>query len=101
MQHHFLLLIGALLAASATARAENWAQWRGPNFNGSTTATGLPVKWSTTENVTWVTALPGRSGATPAIWGDSIFVTSPDTEDHLLLLCLDRSSGKVRWQQQL
>jgi outer membrane protein assembly factor BamB len=101
MKKLVLIISGALLAAGAMARAENWAQWRGPNFNGSTTASGLPVKWSTTENVTWVTALPGRSGATPAIWGDSIFVSSPDAENNLLLFCLDRASGKVRWQKQL
>ena len=101
MKKHVLIIIGALLAAGAAARAENWAQWRGPNFNGSTTASGLPVTWSTTENVTWVTTLPGRSGATPAVWGDAIFVSSPDADNNLLLFCLDRSSGTVRWQKQL
>ncbi len=94
------LLVVALLGLMA-ARAENWAQWRGPNNNGSTTATGLPVTWSKTENVAWVAPLPGPSGATPAVWGDALFVTSPDEAGNLLLLCLDRASGKVRWQKQL
>ena len=100
MKPQSILLLAALLGV-ATARAENWAQWRGPNFNGSTVATSLPTTWSKTENVTWVTPLPGQSGATPAIWGDSIFVSSPDAENNLLLLCLDRATGKVRWQKQL
>ncbi|MCX7007428.1 MAG: PQQ-binding-like beta-propeller repeat protein [Kiritimatiellaeota bacterium] len=95
------ILFLAVLLGVATARAENWAQWRGPNFNGSTVATSLPTTWSKTENVTWVTPLPGQSGATPAVWGDSIFVSSPDAENNLLLLCLDRATGKVRWQKQL
>lgn len=101
MRKQGLLFIAALLATTVAAYAENWAQWRGPHSNGSTTASGLPIKWDTTENVTWVTPLPGQSGATPAIWGDSIFVTSPDAESNLLLLCLDRVTGKVRWQKQL
>src|ERR1043166_7399837 len=33
-----------------TARAENWAQWRGPFFNGSTTEGGLPTEFSKTKN---------------------------------------------------
>ena len=98
-KHLLLFIIGAL--GLAAARAENWAQWRGPNFNGSTTASGLPTSWSQTENVTWVAPLPGPSGATPAIWGDSVFVSTPDTENNLRLLCLDRASGQVRWQKQL
>jgi outer membrane protein assembly factor BamB len=100
MNKQLFLLVAALLGSGAV-RAENWAQWRGPNFNGSMTATGLPVTWSKTDNVAWVAPLPGQSGATPAIWGESVFVSSPDAENNLLLLCLDRSTGKVRWQKQL
>ena len=85
----------------AVALAENWPQWRGPFFNGSTTETNLPIHWSESENVMWVTPLPGYSGATPVIWEDSVFVSSPDKQKNLLLLCLDRKSGQVRWQKPL
>ena len=84
-----------------TASAENWPQWRGPFFNGSTTEKNLPETWSKTENVLWSTPLPGASHATPAVWGDSVFVTSPDAEKNLLLFCLDRKTGKIRWQKQV
>jgi outer membrane protein assembly factor BamB len=43
--------------------------------------------------------LPGRSGATPAVWDYSIFVSSPDAQNNLLLICLNRKDGKVRWQK--
>ena len=49
----------------------------------------------------WTAPLPGPSGATPAVWDDSIFVTSPDAQKNLLLLCLDRKDGNVRWQKQI
>jgi outer membrane protein assembly factor BamB len=91
------LVFGLLLAHAA--QAENWPQWRGPYFNGSTTEKGLPVEWSNTNNVAWVTPMPGYSGATPVIWGDSVFVSSPDAQKNLLLLCLDRKDGKIRWQK--
>ncbi len=83
------------------ASAENWPQWRGPFFNGSTTEKNLPETWSKTENVLWTAPLPGWSHATPIIWNDHIFVTSPDAEKNLHLICLNRRDGKVRWQKQV
>jgi outer membrane protein assembly factor BamB len=88
-----------LLLAFSVASGENWPQWRGPFFNGSTTEINLPASWSKTENVVWVTPLPGYSGATPVVWENSIFVSSPDAEKSLLLLCLERTSGRIRWQK--
>lgn len=94
------VLIWALwLILTTASRAENWPQWRGPFFNGSTTETNLPIHWSKTENVAWTVPLPGFSGATPVIWGDSVFVSSPDEQKNLLLLCIARTSGNVRWQK--
>jgi len=94
------MLAGCFLAAMPGGlRAENWAHWRGPFFNGSTTETNLPLTWSTTENVAWVSPLPGVSGGTPIVWGDRIFVSSPDAAKNLALLCLDRKDGKVLWQK--
>src|SRR4030095_11631364 len=50
-------------------------------------------------SIKWKSELPGFSGATPAVWGDSIFLTSPDPHKDLLLFCIDRKDGKVRWQK--
>ncbi|MDB6018320.1 MAG: WD40-like repeat-like protein [Pedosphaera sp.] len=88
-----------LLLPSPALHAENWGHWRGPSLNGSTTETNLPISWSKTENILWTTPLPGYSGATPAVWGDSVFVSSPDENKNLLLLCLNRRDGKIRWQK--
>jgi hypothetical protein len=89
---------GLALLLTTTARAENWPQWRGPDFNGSTTERGLPTQWSKTENVAWATPLPGYSSATPVVWEETVFVSSPDEQKNLLLLCLDRKTGQVRWR---
>src|SRR5690242_8075849 len=93
------LAFACALLFAPLARAENWPQWRGPFFNGSTGETNLPVQWSKTENVAWVTPLPGYSGATPVIWDDLVFISSPDSQKNLLLLCVQESTGKVRWQK--
>jgi outer membrane protein assembly factor BamB len=81
------------------ASAENWPQWRGPLLNGATTETNLPTTWSKTENVSWKAGLPGKSGATPIVWNDSVFVPSPDEEKRLHLFCVDRQTGAVRWNR--
>jgi outer membrane protein assembly factor BamB len=96
-----LLAALGICLLSLGADAANWPQWRGPFLNGSTTETNLPSAWSKTENVLWSTPLPGPGHATPIVWDDSVFVTSPDDDKNLLLLCLDRMTGKIRWQRQV
>ncbi|MGZ4989090.1 MAG: outer membrane protein assembly factor BamB family protein, partial [Limisphaerales bacterium] len=97
----FFALLFCALMQQAMLFAENWPQWRGPLLNGSTTEKNLPEKWTTTENVLWTAPMAGPSHATPAVWGDSVFVTSPDENKNLLAFCVDRKTGKVRWQKQV
>ena len=90
----------ALVAAGAVVSADNWPQWRGPALNGVSSEQGLPVKWSPTENIAWKVPMPGRSGATPIIWGEHIFlnVGTADGEGDLELWALDRNGGKILWK---
>lgn len=89
----------ALLTSSASA--ENWPQWRGPNFNGSTDEENLPATFSRTENVAWTADLPGPSAATPVVGGDRVFLSSSDLENEsVVAMCLDRKTGKVLWQHE-
>jgi len=95
-----LLLTGCLAAVSTMA--ENWGQWRGPLFNGSTSEKGLPTEWSKTENIAWSLDMPGASAATPIVWGDRVYVSSVDSAARsLLAICVDRRSGKVLWQHKV
>jgi outer membrane protein assembly factor BamB len=64
------------LLASATVTASDWPQWRGPNGTGVTGETGLPERWSATENVAWKAAITGLGVSTPIVVGDHVFVTS-------------------------
>ncbi|MEJ2246466.1 MAG: PQQ-binding-like beta-propeller repeat protein [Acidobacteriota bacterium] len=107
-----------ILTLSLNSKA-HWPQWRGPNFDGSTTtAYNLAEKWDQTENILWRAELPSWSAATPAVWDDIIFVTSAergfpslltgsrrgsgsDDRDEILLLALNRKDGSIRWQQQI
>ena len=94
----FVMLVGS----AAAAVAEDWPQWRGPFFNGSTTETGLPTDWSTTRNVAWVADLGGTGGSTPVVCGDEVFATSqhPGTKK-LWALCLSRADGRLKWKHPM
>lgn len=104
-QHRYPVTIGSLLAllCLATTRAENWPQWRGPSFNGSTIESGLPATFGPTENLAWKTPLPGPGSGTPVVWDDAVFVSSVDastTPGKLVALCLDARTGAVRWRRE-
>lgn len=105
-----------------------WPQWRGPTFNGVAPQGDPPVHWSATKNLRWKAPVEGRGHSTPIIWGDRIFLVTaiptdkdvpppyvipPDTPrvgehnavikswqpQELVVICLDRASGRTLWQQ--
>jgi outer membrane protein assembly factor BamB len=93
----------SLCLAGITLSAENWPQWRGPMATGvAPGATNLPEKWSTAtgENIAWKVPMPSRSGATPIIWQDMVFlnVATEGESGDVELWALDRKNGAVKWK---
>ncbi|MDP7289509.1 MAG: hypothetical protein QGH94_16120 [Phycisphaerae bacterium] len=72
----YIVLIAAL--TGPTGDTDNWPQFRGPDGNGHTAATGLPLQWSEQKNVVWKTAVHGVGWSSPVIWGDQIWMTTAD-----------------------
>jgi outer membrane protein assembly factor BamB len=97
----FSALAFAVLALVVVS-ADNWPQWRGPSLNGTSRETALPVKWSieSGENIAWKLPMSARSGATPIVWGDRIFLNSATAlaTGELELWCVDRTKGEVLWK---
>ena len=88
------LLLVFLIAAPVWAG--NWANWRGPNYNGVAEGTGYPTQWDTTRNVAWKVELPGRGSSTPIVWNDRIFLTCGiDGKNFVLTYDLN---GKEIWR---
>ncbi len=99
-QFSTIYIVGALLVQSSFA--SHWPQWRGPEFNGSSSAKNLPHTWSQKNNIRWTAEMPGESAATPIIWDNKIFVSSRDERSgDLLGICIDAKTGKQVWRKTL
>ena len=46
-----LLTLGICLLTTAADLGANWPQWRGPAGNAISQDSGLPVRWSASENL--------------------------------------------------
>lgn len=95
-----LVVCGFLVAPSIPLQAGNWPEWRGPNHNGISAEKNLPTQWDKKTNVAWRLPLPGKAGATPCVWEDSIFLTSATEDGSLILLCAG-TDGKERWRRTI
>lgn len=100
----FVVLAAAMMAVAAVS-AENWPQWRGPKLNGVSGEAALPVKWSVEsgENIAWKLPMPSRSGATPIVWGNHIFlnIATELKSGDLELWAVDRAKGTVLWKKPI
>ncbi|MCA9162642.1 MAG: PQQ-like beta-propeller repeat protein [Planctomycetales bacterium] len=92
-----VLSVCLLFVGQCAAQAQPyWNQFRGPQGNGQTDATGLPVEFGEKQNLTWKTPIPGKAWASPVIWENQIWLANA-TEDgkRLSAVCVDLKSGEV------
>lgn len=94
-----LVLALLLCSLSVALHAENWPQWRGPEGDGVSHDTGLPLAWSENSGIDWKCKVPDWGDSTPAIWGDAIFLTSHVEDRDLVLLKINKQSGQIEWQK--
>ncbi len=97
-----LLILSLTLLSASFAGAANWPNWRGPTGTGFTSEADFPDRWSSTDGIRWRLKLPSAGNSTPIVWGDRVFLTqSIDLEGtRRAVLCVDRKSGKLLWQQE-
>ena len=126
-----LQLVFLFLFATQTSLAQThddnsaWGNWRGPFGTGTALEQSQPTtSWSSTENIKWKTKIQGLGHSSPIVVGKNVFVTTaiatgkplaprysgrPGAHDNLpvtsaykfVALCLDRDTGKIRWQKSL
>lgn len=92
--------IAALLLLASPGFAQDWPNWRGPKYDGSSPVTGLPQEIGPEKGIRWRASLPGPGASTPIVVGERIYLTSIDREaDELIALCLDAKTGRERWRR--
>ena len=92
--------------------AADWPRFHGADGSGVSLDKGpTPTKWSETENLKWKAKLPGPGSSSPIVIGQRVVVTcwsgygadpanegeESDLRRHVV--CLDRDTGKVLWDQ--
>ncbi len=116
------LALSILIAIPGAAADSNWPQFRGPSASG-VGAGSTVIEWNgeSGKNILWKTEIPGLGHSSPVIWGDRVFLTSAvaasgepalklglygdvrpvegEGAQSLNVYCLDRRSGKIRWQR--
>ena len=93
----FSVSFGILLASAA--KGQDWTRFRGPNGQGISNVTTIPVKW-TQSDFNWKTKLPGGGHGSPVVWGDKVFLTCEDPNSPGgMLLALAVSDGHTLWSR--
>lgn len=104
---------GKQVAVANAAGKDEWSRFRGPGGLGISSAKGLPVTWSDTENIAWKVPLPGPGASSPIVFGDTIYLTcytgffvpgesggsQEDLKRHLL--ALSRKDGSTIWEKAI
>jgi outer membrane protein assembly factor BamB len=93
-------IVVLLLCAPVAAR--DWPQFRGPNGNGVSDATNVPVEWDTSGNVAWKTPIPGEGWSSPVLSDGRLYLTTAvagEGEDAVSLraICVDAADGQIVW----
>ena len=65
---------------SAADPAAQWPRFRGPSSNPTAENPNLPVSWSKTENVEWVSDVPGVGWSSPVVWENRVFLTAATSD---------------------
>ena len=113
----------AALLFPAPADAQDWTQFRGPRAAGVVADNAArPERWSTTENVSWRTPLPGLGWSSPVVADGLVVLTTvasegdvevpeggwygggerdtPSDVHHWLVYGLDLETGEPRWRTE-
>jgi outer membrane protein assembly factor BamB len=91
-----LVVAGLLAWAGPGVAGDSWKQFRGSDGQGHSDATGLPLEWSETRNVTWKVPISGAGYSSPVIQGEQIWLTTArDMGRAFFALCRDKKTGNV------
>ena len=89
-----------LCVTAVSVSADDWPSFRGIHGDGIAADEEFPVEWSGEKNVKWKIALGGNGNGSPIVSHGKVFVTYAAEEGAKRhLLCCDRTTGEVLWDQ--
>jgi outer membrane protein assembly factor BamB len=96
----------AIRAATPTpSSADEWPEFRGPDGQGRSAATNLPIEWSKEKNVIWKQSIPGEGWSSPVVSRGQIFLTTgvpgSGAGPSLRALGLDAATGRQLWNTEI
>lgn len=78
--------------------AGDWTGFRGPEHQGVSGETGVPLHWGRDKNIRWSIDLPDPGNASPVVARGRVLLTSSSNAGReRSLICLDRRDGKQLW----
>lgn len=101
-------LLCVLILGNSDLWGDDWTEFRGPQGQGHSAETTLPVHWSADENVAWRRELPGRGWSSPVVLRGKIYLTAAvpvgpgdRPAQSLHALCVDAQTGAIDWDVAL
>ena len=87
------------VVAAASAFAEDWPQFRGPNCTGISEATApLPVEFSESKGVAWTAKLGDGIGC-PVVAAGRVFTSAMVDDETVGLFAFDAATGSELWHR--
>src|SRR4051812_8842193 len=92
----------ALCLISASLRADDWPQWRGPQRNGVSKETGLLKQWPKDgPKLLWKLADAGSGYSTPSVVGDHFYLLANEGVENEFVAKFNVKDGKRAWSTRL
>ncbi len=92
-----VIYVSATFAMLASiAAAEDWPHWRGPNYDGVSSETGLCMSWEKTPPKVWEADLGSAFSGISCVGGKAYTCGTKDGRQ--VMFCLDAATGQVVWQ---
>lgn len=97
MSCRFALAALALSLCIASASANDWPNWRGPNYNGISSETGWTYKWPADGPKRLWKANVGTGFSSMAVARNHVY-TMGNSADQDTVFCFDAGTGKIVWK---
>lgn len=96
------LLVVIAATSLATARGDDWPQWRGPNRDGISKETGLLKEWPKDgPKLLWQARDIGDGYSTPAVVGDRLYLISNRGPEDELVQAFETKDAKPVWEKRI